>query len=60
VQLGLGALHVSPEFRYTYWTDTTINMSGSQEYQFQSTQNQVDLLVAIVGKLALEVAERAH
>jgi hypothetical protein len=50
VQLGLGSLRLSPEFRYTHWTDATINAFGSQGFHYQSNQDQVDLLVGITWK----------
>jgi hypothetical protein len=47
VQFGLGRLRVSPELRYTYWPNTSINVTFSNGPSFQSNQQQFDLLVSI-------------
>lgn len=51
VQFSFGSLRLAPEVRYTHWNNTPINESGPYGYQFQSTQNQVDLLVGIAWKV---------
>ena len=51
IRLGLGRVGLAPELRYTRWTSTPINVSGSQGYFFQSAQNQVDVLVGLTWKL---------
>lgn len=51
IQLGIGALRLSPEVRYTYWKNPAINVFGPQGYAFQSAQNQVDVLVGIGWRL---------
>lgn len=51
VQFGLGKLRISPEVRYTYWNNTPVNEQGSQGYGFQSSQNQVDVLVGVTWKV---------
>jgi hypothetical protein len=51
IQLGIGALRLSPEVRYTYWNNPAINVFGIQGYRFQSAQNQVDVLVGIGWKV---------
>jgi hypothetical protein len=47
VQLGFGRLRVSPELRYTYWPNTSINVTFSNGPSFQSNQQQFDVLVNI-------------
>lgn len=47
VQFGLGRLRVLPELRYTYWPNTSINMTFSNGPSFHSNQQQFDLLVKI-------------
>jgi hypothetical protein len=47
IQLGLGRLLVSPEVRYTHWNNSAIHVYYSNGVAFQSTQDQVDLLVGI-------------
>lgn len=51
VQLNLGPVRLSPEFRYTHWNGATIGVVGPQGYAFQSAQNQVDLLLGIGWKV---------
>jgi hypothetical protein len=51
VRLGFGRLQLSPEIRYTHWTSTPINVSFGDGPSFQSTQEQVDILVGIGWKL---------
>jgi hypothetical protein len=50
IQLGIGALRLSPEVRYTYWSNPAIKEFGP-DYAFQSAQNQVDVLVGIGWKV---------
>ena len=47
VQFGVGRLRLSPEVRYTHWTSTPINVTFSDGPSFQSTQEQVDVLIGI-------------
>jgi hypothetical protein len=42
-----GPLHIAPEVRYTRWNRPAVDVNGSHGFTFQSTQNQVDLLVGI-------------
>jgi hypothetical protein len=49
VQVGLGRLRLSPEVRYTYWNNAAISVFS--DFPFQSTQNQVDVLVGIGWKV---------
>ena len=51
VQAGVGRLRLSPELRYTRWTSTPINAPLSQGAAYQSTQNQVEVLVGLGWKL---------
>jgi hypothetical protein len=51
IRFGLGRIGVAPELRYTRWTSTPINVSGSQGYGFQSAQNQIDILVGLTWKV---------
>jgi len=47
IQLGLGRLRLSPEVRYTHWNNAAIHVYYTSGVAFQSTQDQVDLLVGI-------------
>jgi hypothetical protein len=47
VQFGLGRLRVSTELRYTYWPNTSINVTFSNGPSFQSNQQQFDVLASI-------------
>ena len=49
VQVGLGRLRISPEVRYTRWSNAVVNAGGS--LPVQSAQNQVDALVGIGWKM---------
>jgi hypothetical protein len=49
VQVGLGRLRISPEVRFTRWSNAAIEVT--QLFSFQSTQNQVDVLVGIGWKV---------
>jgi hypothetical protein len=51
VRFTIGALQISPELRYTYWNNAAISSFGPQGYGFQSTQNQVDVLLGLGWKL---------
>jgi hypothetical protein len=51
VQLRFGALMLSPEVRYTYWTSTPIDVGLSNGYSLQSAQNQADILVGVSWKI---------
>jgi hypothetical protein len=50
VQVGLGRLRISPEVRYTRWSNAAIDAT-QQLFSFHSTQNQVDVLVGIGWKV---------
>jgi hypothetical protein len=50
IQFGIGALRLSPEVRYTYWNNASINVFFS-DFMFHSAQNQVDVLVGIGWKV---------
>jgi|SRR5579871_1882860 len=47
IEMRLAKLHLSPEIRYTRWSNTPVNAFGSQGYFLQSTQNQVDTLLGV-------------
>jgi outer membrane receptor protein involved in Fe transport len=47
VQLALGRLRLSPGVRYTHWNNTPITGVYSNGPSWESTQNQVDILVGI-------------
>jgi hypothetical protein len=47
VRFTIGALQVSPEVRYTYWNNAPISFND----RFQSTQNQVDVLLGLGWRL---------
>jgi len=49
VQVGLGRLRLSPEVRYTRWSNAAIDVT--QLFSFHSTQNQLDALVGIGWKI---------
>jgi hypothetical protein len=52
VQFGFGRLRVSPELRYTYWPNTSINVTFANGPSFQSNQKQFDVLVNIGWRLS--------
>jgi hypothetical protein len=47
IEAGLPKFRIAPEIRYTHWSNTPVNITGSQGYFVQSAQNQFDLLVGI-------------
>ncbi|HTP89489.1 MAG TPA: outer membrane beta-barrel protein [Bryobacteraceae bacterium] len=49
VQVGVGSLRLSPEVRYTRWNNAAINPMAHDP--FQSTQNQLDVLLGIAWKV---------
>jgi len=49
VQVGLGRLRLSPEVRYTRWSNAAIDVT--QLFSVHSTQNQLDALVGIGWKV---------
>jgi len=51
VQFGVGSLRLSPELRYTRWTNAAINVFGPGGYAYQSASNQVDVLVGLGWKI---------
>ena len=52
VQFGIGRLLVAPAVRYTYWNNTPIvGVFSGGGPSWQSTQNQVDILVGIAWKI---------
>jgi hypothetical protein len=51
VQVGIGRLRLSPGVRYTHWNNTPITGVYSNGPSFESTQNQVDILVGIEWKI---------
>jgi hypothetical protein len=51
VQFGIGRLRVSPEIRYVRWNKPAIVEVIADGPTFQSSQNEVDLLVGIGWKL---------
>ncbi len=51
VQLAIGRLRLSPGIRYTHWNNTPIMGTYVNGPSFESTQNQVDILVGIEWKI---------
>jgi hypothetical protein len=51
VQFGLGNLRISPEVRYTHWHNQAIYINPGNGPAFGSSQDQVDVLVALGWKL---------
>jgi hypothetical protein len=51
VQFGVGRLRVLPEVRYTHWNNAPIFGFYGDGPSFQSTQNQVDLMVGVGWKV---------
>jgi hypothetical protein len=51
VQVGIGRLRLSPGVRYTHWNNTPITGTFGNGPSWQSTQNQVDILVGIEWKI---------
>lgn len=51
VQFGIGRLRLSPGVRYTHWNNTPITGYYSNGPSWESTQNQVDILVGIEWKI---------
>jgi hypothetical protein len=51
VQFGIGRLRLSPAVRYTHWNNTPITGTFVNGPGFESTQNQVDVLVGIEWKI---------
>ncbi|MGA2184215.1 MAG: hypothetical protein ABSH47_14425 [Bryobacteraceae bacterium] len=49
VQMGIHSLRLSPEVRYTRWGNAAINVLAHES--FQSTQNQIDVLLGIAWKV---------
>ena len=49
VQMGFRSLRVSPEVRYTRWNAGAIDVN--EHLSFQSTQNQIDVLLGIAWKV---------
>jgi hypothetical protein len=47
IQFGLGRLRLSPEVRYTHWTNTPIDVTFADGPSFRSTQEQLDVLIGI-------------
>jgi hypothetical protein len=47
VRFAIGRLHLSPELRYTRWSNSAISGSYDDGPSWQSTQNQVDVLLGI-------------
>lgn len=47
LQKRFGAIRVSPEIRYTHWSNSALSVNGPQEYGYQSAQEQVDVLLGI-------------
>jgi hypothetical protein len=51
IQFGIGRLRLSPVFRYTHWNNTAISGFYGDGPSWQSTQNQMDVLVGITWKI---------
>ncbi len=51
VQLAIGPLRLSPGFRYTHWNNIAISGLYSNGPSWQSTQNQVDMLLGITWRI---------
>jgi hypothetical protein len=51
VQFGIGRLRLSPGVRYTHWNNTPIVGTFGNGPSWESTQNQVDILVGIEWKI---------
>jgi len=51
VQFAVGRLRVSPGLRYTHWNNTPITVVIHDGPSWESTQNQVDILVGIEWKI---------
>lgn len=47
VQIAIGRLHLSPELRYTRWSNNAISGYYDDGPSWQSTQNQVDVLLGV-------------
>ena len=47
VEFGAGRIRVSPELRYTRWTNKQLDLQGSRGFQIHSTLNEVKALVGI-------------
>ena len=52
VQFGLGRLRLAPELRYTHWNNPAITGTYADGPSYQSTQDQVDVLVGISWRLS--------
>jgi hypothetical protein len=46
-QKRVGRRHIGPEVRYTWWTRSSLNVSGSQGFFILSNRNQVDVLLTV-------------
>jgi hypothetical protein len=51
VRFGLGRLRLSPQVRYTHWNNAAVSGYYSDGPSYQSTQNQVDVLLGIGWKV---------
>jgi hypothetical protein len=47
IQFSIGRLRLSPGVRYTHWNNTPITGVYGDGPSWESTQNQVDILVGI-------------
>lgn len=54
VQFGVGRLQFAPEARYTHWNNRPVSQAYPDGPEFQSTQDQLQILVGVVFKLARE------
>ena len=51
VQFVIGRLHLSPGLRYTYWNNGAVSGYYADGPAWQSTQNQVDILLGIAWRI---------
>jgi hypothetical protein len=51
VRFAIGRLHLSPELRYTRWSNSAISGSYDDGPSWQSTQNQVDVLLGVAWRI---------
>ena len=51
IQIGIGRLRLSPMLRYTHWDKTAISGLYGDGPSWQSTQNQMDVLLGITWKI---------
>jgi len=47
VDLGIGRVHLSPGVRYTRWNNSAVSVAISDGVGFQSSQNQVDVVLGV-------------